>query len=505
MEATTHILSDADKAIFKALQEQLASQFQDKFPDPLAHKTVIIVPSLSLDPELLAKITGHIHYEERLLCLLLLLRMPRTHIIYMSSVPIDEVIIDYYLHLIPGITGMHARKRLTLLSCHDASNKRALTQKILMRPRLMEQIRSHIPAGHVAHLVAFNITALEEQLAVELGVPLYGTPSELYYWGTKSGSREIFRRAGVPMSPGYENLDSIEEMIEALKILKAENPYLRKAVLKLNDGFSGDGNAVFSFERSPEISEAALREHLQMVATDIDYDDFAEKVAQMGGIVEAFIEGDIKTSPSVQCRINPLRQIEIVSTHDQVLGGDSGQVYIGATFPADDAYRREIGELGYRIAAVMEPLGVLGRFGVDFVSVKNGDSWEHYALEINLRKGGTTHPYLMLQLLTNGRYDYTKGTYEMPNGQTRCYLATDGFISERLKQLTPADLIDIAVCHDIHFDGTTQEGVMFHLIGAVSQHGKLGVLCVGTTPERAQEFYDKTVAVLFESCIDATY
>lgn len=501
MGADTHILTDTDKAILEALQQQLASQFQEKFPDPLARKTVIIVPSLSLDAELLAKITGHIHYEERLLCLLLLLRMPRTHIIYLSSVPIDEVVIDYYLHLVPGVTGMHARRRLTLLSCHDASNRRALTKKILMRPRLITEIRQHIPADHVAHLVAFNVTSLEEQLAIELGVPLYGTPSELYYWGTKSGSREIFRRAGVLMSPGYENLGSIEEMVAALRVLKAENPELRKVVLKLNDGFSGDGNAVFSYEDSPEISEETLREHLKMVAKDVDYDSFAEKVAEMGGIVEAFIEGDIKTSPSVQCRINPLRQIEIVSTHDQVLGGESGQVYIGATFPADEAYRREIGELGFRIASVMEPLGVLGRFGVDFVSVKTGDTWQHYALEINLRKGGTTHPYLMLQLLTAGRYDFLKGTYEMPNGQTRCYLATDGFISEKLKQLTPADLIDVAICHDIHFDGTTQEGVMFHLIGAVSQHGKLGILCVGTTPERAAAFYEKAVEVLYEETI----
>ncbi len=501
LETASHTLTATDKERFCALQQQLAAQFQDQFPDPLAQKTVIIVPSLSLDPELLAKITGQIHYEERMLCLLLLLRMPRTRIIYVSSVPIDEEVVDYYLHHVPGITGMHARKRLTLLSCHDASNRRALTRKILMRPRLIQQIRDHIPSDHVAHLVAFNVTPLEEQLAVELEVPLYGTPSDLYYWGTKSGSRELFRRAGVRMPAGYENLRSMEDMAEALVALKKEYPDLRKAVLKLNDGFSGDGNAVFSYENGHSINEKTLRKYLKMVAGDMQYDDFAAKVAQMGGIAEVFIEGQVKTSPSVQCRITPLRQIEIVSTHDQVLGGESGQVYIGATFPAHPSYRREIGELGFRIASEMEPLRVLGRFGVDFVSVLTGDTWEHYALEINLRKGGTTHPFLMLQLLTNGKYDYKKGIYEMPNGQTRYYLATDGFISDKLKQLTPADLIDIAICHDIHFDGTTQEGVMFHLIGAVSQHGKLGVLCVGTSPERAQEFYDRAVAVLYHETV----
>jgi hypothetical protein len=41
-----------------------------------------------------------------------------------------------------------------------------------------------------------------------------------------------------------------------------------------------------------------------------------------------------------------------------------------------------------------------------------------------------------------------------------------------------------------------QEGVMFHLIGALSQFGKIGIVCIGSTPEKAIEFYDKAVNVL---------
>jgi hypothetical protein len=184
VDAFQQVLAETDQHQFQVLQEKLAAQFQYQFPDPLAPKTVIIVPSLSLDPEILSKICGHNYYEERLLCMLLFLRMPRTHIVYLSSMPIDEVVVDYYLHLIPSITGMHARKRLTLLTCYDLSN-RSLTEKILMRPRLIEQIRQCIPPGHVAHLSAFNVTPSEEQLALRLGVPLYGCPSGLSYWGTK--------------------------------------------------------------------------------------------------------------------------------------------------------------------------------------------------------------------------------------------------------------------------------------------------------------------------------
>ncbi|MBK8042469.1 MAG: hypothetical protein IPK21_07275 [Haliscomenobacter sp.] len=102
----------------------------------------------------------------------------------------------------------------------------------------------------------------------------------------------------------------------------------------------------------------------------------------------------------------------------------------------------------------------------------------------------------MLQFLTDGQYDYEEGVYKMPNGQTRYYFTTDGLQNEAYKTLTPEDLIDLAICNQVHFDGTTQDGVMFHLIGALSEHGKLGVLSVGNSPEQALEFYHRTVDVL---------
>src|ERR1043165_5413 len=153
--------------IFKKLQEQLPKQFEHIFPDKLAPRTVVVIPSITMDQEILSKISGINHYEERLLCLLMLLRMPRTNIIYVTSETIDPIIIDYYLHMLPGITGYHALRRLTLLSCHDSSSK-PLTQKILERPRIMQRIRECIPPDHEAHMACFNVTPYERSLAVQL-------------------------------------------------------------------------------------------------------------------------------------------------------------------------------------------------------------------------------------------------------------------------------------------------------------------------------------------------
>jgi PGM1 C-terminal domain len=498
--------SVAEAILFKKIQQRFPQQFEHVFPDKLAPRTVLIIPSITMDPEILSKITGVNHYEERLLCMLMLLRMPRTNVIYVTSETIDPVIIDYYLHMLPGITGYHAQKRLTLLSCHDSSAK-PLIEKILKRPRLIQRIKECIPAHHEAHMSCFIVTEQERSLAVQLQIPIYGCDPDLYELGSKSHGRKIFRECGLAVPPGYEDLHTEENIIEGLTKMKQQNPSLKKGVVKMNDGFSGDGNAVFSYAGAENASDLKnwIKENLQlrlkMVAADLSYAMFLQKYESMGGIVEEFLEGEIKESPSVQCRVTPTGNIEIISTHDQQLGGESGQVYIGAHFPAAADYAVELGVMGKKVAAALKKKGVLGRFAVDFISVKEKDGWKLYPIEINLRKGGTTHPFLMLQFLTDGIYNADEGTYYTSKGHLiRYYFCSDNLQNEKYKGLSPHDLIDIAMVNDLHYDGTSQEGVMFHLIGALSQYGKLGVVCIGSTPERAREFYAKIVTVLEKEC-----
>jgi PGM1 C-terminal domain len=487
---------------FQKIQEGFANQFQFFFPDNLAPKTIVVIPSLTLDQEVLSKIDGSMHYEERLLCLLMLLRMPRAHVIYVSSMPIDPVIIDYYLHLLPGITGYHARERLTLLSCYDISTN-SLTEKILQRPRLVERIKQHIPPDHVAHIACFNTTGFERTLSVRLGLPIYGCDPSLVYFGTKSGSRKLFLKACVPIPPGAEDLKNYNDIVHAVAALKDMYPALKYAVIKMNDGFSGDGNALLKYPEHLDKKELFdwihhnLYKEIIPIAKGLSIETFLEKFNLMEGIVEAYIEGEIKMSPSVQCRINPMGEVDIISTHDQVLGGEKGQVFFGAHFPANIVSRSAITELGRTIALALKDEGVLGRFSIDFISVLEKEQWKHYAIEINLRKGGTTHPYLMLQFLTNGHYDESTGLFITPNQQHRYYFASDNVQSDSFKGLSPEDLIDIAMFHGIHFDGATQKGVVFHMIGALSQYGKMGMVCIGESPEEANSYYNKTIEVLF--------
>jgi hypothetical protein len=495
----------SEQEVFHQLQQQLASQFQTTFPDKLAERTVVVIPSLTLDQDILSKVRGHFYYEERLLCLLMLLRMPRTHMVYVTSVPVDPAIIDYYLHLLPGITGYHARQRLVLLSCYDASRK-SLTEKILERPRLIQRIKDCIVDQRPAHFTSFNVTEYERRLAIKLGLPLYGCDPDLAYLGTKSEARKLFKQFHIPVPDGFEDVKTKDEVIEKLVELKQKYPQLKKAVIKMNDGFSGEGNAVFYYSTTETVLNwgewirSNMEQQLKIVAGDVDMNRYFEKFERMQGIVEVFLEGSIKTSPSVQCRINPLGKVDVLSTHDQVLGGDDGQVFLGASFPANQEYAAQLAEYCLPVADALQKAGVLGRFGIDFISIKENGRWQHYAIEINLRKGGTTHPYLMLQYLTEGDYDAKSGLFFMKDGRERYYYATDNLYHECFKGLSPHDLIDIAMCNGLHFSNSTEEGVMFHLISSLSQYGKTGLVAIGSTPERAKAYYEKVVEVLMHEC-----
>ena len=489
-----------ERARFAELQAGFARSYPRLVADPKAPRTVVVLPSLSLDAEVMARISGVHHYEERMLGMLFLLRLPRTRVVFVTSQPVPEPAIDYYLGLLAGVPHAHARARLHLVACHDGSD-RPLAEKVLERPRLVDRLRELIPNPAAAHLSCFTVSAAERALAVRLGVPIYGCDPDLAGLGSKSGSRKVFRAAGIALPAGFEDLADEGAIADALTELKRGEPGLRRAVVKLDEGFSGEGNAVFDYAGAPE--GAALRPwvterlpRLAFEARGMDWEAYRAKLDQMGAVVEAFVEGAEKRSPSAQFRVEPDGTLDLVSTHDQVLGGPSGQIFLGCEFPADPAYRLAVQAAGAKAAGILRDRGVLGRFAVDFVSVRRPSGWEHLAIEVNLRKGGTTHPNLMLQFLTDGRYEPATGRFLTPTGGECCYHASDNVQAEAYRGLTPEDLVDLAVLEGLHFDRARQEGVVFHLIGALSEFGKLGMVCVGPTIARARELFRATIAVL---------
>ena len=160
-----------DQAAYDALQAKLVPLWRSIETLNTDEQTIVVVPSAEVDFELTASRLQA--YEERYLFLLLLLRQPRARMIYVTGQPIHPDIVDYYFDLMPGVISSHARKRLFLVSPQEATS-RPLSQKLLDRPRLLEHIRSLIIDPDRAHLVPFMASWKDRELAMRLGIPMYG-------------------------------------------------------------------------------------------------------------------------------------------------------------------------------------------------------------------------------------------------------------------------------------------------------------------------------------------
>jgi PGM1 C-terminal domain len=480
------------QARFDALQRKLVPQWEliQAFTDePYA---IVVVPSLS-GVDLPLDSTKRQAYEERYLFLLFLLRQPRARLVYVTSQPIQPNVIDYYLGLLPGIVASHARGRLYLVSPHDGGSP-PLSAKLLERPRLLDEIRSLLGDPDRAHLVPYNTTKLERDLALRLGIPMYGADPKFSALGTKSGGRALFAQAGVPHPEGREGLRSVDDVVDAVLELLAARPGVEALVLKHDEGVSGYGNAVLDVRGLAGAGRARIQQRLHDLRPEdahMSAERFLERLAG-GGVVEELVVGRELRSPSVQMRATPLGKVEQLSTHDQLLGGASGLSFLGSVFPASDEYAREIAEEARKVGEALARRGVIGRFAVDFLTARTDGGWKRYAIELNLRKGGTTHPYLTLQFLTDGAYDAERALFVTPTGQPKFFVSTDRLESEAYRLLQPDDVFDLAVRNGIHFDHTTETGVVFHMMTTLGRHGLIGLTAVGDSREQARSLFDRT-------------
>lgn len=472
---------------------------QQAFVERLGHRavsdlesgTIVVVPSITFPVVELDKIVAARYYEERTLFLALLLSRPALRMVFVTSMPIDAAIVDYYLRFVPAPGG--ARDRLHLVALDDPATL-PLSDKLLSRPDVISQVRSLAGDPDDACVVTFNVTPVEWELSRALGLPLYGPAPELARLGSKSGARQVARGAGVAVLEGAEHLFSLSAVEDAVRVIQARRPGAEAVVIKLNNGFSGQGSAMVDLGgQTVPITSAPTT----FCAPGESWATYSATLAAEGAIVEELVRVPGTVSPSVQLHVSPAGSFEIVSTHDQVLGGPGNQVYVGCRFPADQSYRVAIQAEAAKVGAVLAAEGVIGSFGIDFLVVPNAEGGlsRIYLSEINLRMGGTTHPFWMTRLATGGDYDVASGSL-VAGGTAKAYVATDNFKSPSLVGRSPASVIASIDEAGLGFDTETATGTTLHLLGSVPGYGKLGATCIADTPAEAEALYRRVIAVV---------
>lgn len=479
---------------------------------------LVVVSSLSLDWKELVKIPGVAGYELRMLWHLYFLRARKMHVVMCTSQYIPEELIKYYLSYLPGdISVEDARSRLTMVCCNDMTS-RSVTEKLLTRPRTLQRIKNCIEWDKAA-MTCFNSTDAEVELAKSLNIPLFGNDTQGAFWGTKTGNRQVFLDAGVDHPDGsYREIFTEEELCEEILALLKRCPSARKIMVKLNDSFSGEGNTVLrvdetlqealkdSDQKAKMVITEKLHNSLEFVAPGLTWARYYTQFQNLGGICEVFVEGaaEAKTSPSCQAFLNNNGDVRILATHEQML---NNQIYVGCKFPANEEYAKDIVTMTMKIGEELSKRDVIGYIAVDFVSVRQEDgTYKHWAIEVNVRMGGTTLPIMTLNLLCqDGVFNAGTSEFIASDGYPRYYIASDTLRKPSYKGLLIEDLLAIIKRHSTEIEwnqrpGAPETGVIFHLVTLLSELGKCGVMCVGRSRDEAEELFQRVKEILDQEC-----
>jgi PGM1 C-terminal domain len=475
------------------LAEKLGRALEANKPGGKQPHVLVVLPSFSVSETLLSHYGPRIPALEHryMLAYLLLHRIGSCEMIYLSTESPGEAVLEYLTALLPAKDRPNVKSRFQHIPVPDHT-PRSVAAKILDRPDLIARLKAVI-GGRPAFIEPWNVTRFETDLAAQLGIPINGTSPKLWPLGFKSAGRRMFVDAGVPVPYGREGVQTVADVLRAIDEIRTARPQAQGVVIKHDESGAGDGNAVIKFadlDRQPDPKQA-LRERLEGLPAWYLKDLLA------GGIVEELVAGERFSSPSAQMDILPDGTVNVLATHEQILGGDTGQVFIGCRFPADPAYAKRLAAYGRDVGKKLAAKGALGRFSLDFATTLDADgNWQVFALEVNLRKGGTTHPYAALRSLVPGHYDAELGRWVASDGSARAYCSTDNLVHETWLGMAPQQIIDRIADAGLQFDYGSGTGIVLHMLSCLAIDGRFGLTAIGTTPEHAAELYDAAQAAV---------
>lgn len=471
---------------FVRLQESLGPACAANTPGSALDHVLILLPSFSVGESLLAHYAPRIPALEHryVLAMLMLPRIRSCELVFVTCSHPGQEIIDYYASLFPAETRAEALSRFHVVEASDHT-PRPIAAKLLDRPDVIAALRDRV-SGRLAFIEPWNVTAHEVDVALALGVPINGTTPDLWPLGYKSAGRRLFAEAGVPMPLGTEDVKTVDDVLRAIATIRAEHPDASGVVIKHDDSGAGDGNAVIGLRgHGSDASETAVRHRIDTLP--------AWYLADLGhgSVVEELISGAGFASPSVQVDISPYGEVSVCATHDQELDPATGQVYTGCRFPARPEYAAEIARHGIAVGEQLARRGAVGRFSVDFAAACDlAGAWQVFALEINLRKGGTTHPFSVLRHLAPGRYDAASGSWLTDDGTPRAYMATDNLVDPAWLGLAPHAVISAVEDAGLRFDPASGTGVVLHMLSCLAIDGRLGLTAIGRTPDHAARLFE---------------
>ena len=468
-------------------------------------RTIVFIPSISFDGLTKKYLIGLNCFEERNLYYLACLTHIKTRFVAVLADAVDDAFIDYCVDHVASARGidrasLRERFEVVRVSTHGDEH---LSRAILRQPDVLENLRAKVRRA-INPIIDFWLVSPEEiQLAALLDCPYYGLPEGALQFDNKSNARDLFREIGLRIPRGEEHVSSPQEAWAALRRV-AEQSGADEYLIKLNCEEAGKGIAIVGRESISRPFDAFL--DLIKVPKSIPVDEFLQALSSQGATVEEFISAPIKACPSVKMEILTDGSVRNLATHDQVL---SGLAYSGSRFPADESYRADLIRIGYRVSEAASKKGARGIVSVDFLATKDTPDvpWILWGMEINARKGATTHPYYWTRWLTDAAYSADTGKLTCPAGET-VYCASEFFSDPQLHLVAPSFILDDLKKSGLDYQHRSRSGVFVHMLSSVQRFSKVGATVIARdsaeTDRLSQAFRErlKRLADPYRSSLD---
>ncbi|MEV6782722.1 ATP-grasp domain-containing protein [Streptomyces sp. NPDC051098] len=416
-------------------------------------------------------------------------------LVMLQAPPVGRAVEDYLLGVVPpDVTSEADRRARHALVEIDDDGERHLSEKVLADTRLVERLRCTVElAGRAGHsvdgLACFASSRRMADLADALGLKLLEADPQLLGWGDKSGSRQLFRAAGVRHLPGSYVADHDVPSLAARLAALVRDHGPGHWIVKLDRGFgSGHGNAFVDIRTDSATGiERELLTSLCPASTAVDRPQFLQWLHRVGAIVERRVRcapGTTLGAPSALGHLSVASaagaRTELLGIHDQLVGAAGD--YLGCRYPARSEYRAEAAQEADKAFSALAARGVVGHVGVDFIAVPPADGSDGsalYATEINLRQTGSTHPNrtvrAVLPLARNAA-----GELIARDGHDVYFRATDSVLTPSCRGLPAAHLISaLRRSARLSLDPDAGRGVVPHLWPALARFGKIGVTAIG--------------------------